>query len=152
MPSIVSGMHSPIQKHVFRQPLFQVCREFPNSQEQLTTLPDLIDFNYENNADHLFAIQEIRSAGKPPSSKSITFKDLKKAVVACTDLLNNLHSAAGGKIISTGPQLQSQNRPIALFMESDVTLFVYLAALLYLDIPVSFCLSISDILYPNIPC
>ncbi|EED12746.1 NRPS-like enzyme, putative [Talaromyces stipitatus ATCC 10500] len=136
MPSETSGVQNPIQKHVFRRPLFQVSREFPTSQTQLKTLPDLIDFNYEHNAERLFAIQEMRSAGKPPFSTSITFKDLKKAVIACTDLLNNSHRDAEEKIISTGPELQSQKKPVALFMESDVTLFVYLAALLYLDVPV----------------
>lgn len=145
MPAETSDMRNSIRKYVFCRPSFQVSREFPTTQTQLKTLPDLIDFNYEHNAECLFAIQEIRSAGMPPYSISITFKDLKKAVIACSDLLKKSRRDAEENNVSTEPELQSKKRPVALFMESDVTLFVYLAALLYLDVPVSWISLLQDI-------
>lgn len=136
MPGSIPGSQSLNPEHQFQRPLFQVSREFPADPTQLKTLPDLIDFNSTYNPDHTFALQEVRHGGKQLDLIKISFRDLKAATVACARYLQKLHPNVQQQHDDATTEQQSSKRPIALFHESDVTLFVHLAALVYLDIPV----------------
>jgi hypothetical protein len=123
--------------HQFKRPVVQVSRKFPTEPTQLKTLPDLIDFNSVHNPDHTFALQEVRHEGRQLDLVKISFRDLKVATIACARYLQKFHQNIQQQHHdgATSEQ-QSSKRPVALFLESDVTLFVHLAALVYLDIPV----------------
>lgn len=106
----------------------------PHSQDlekdTIRSLPDLIDFNAEANPDHTFCIQ---AEARPPSdsgtqfgTRRISFKDLKNAVGACSEWL----------VENVGQSRATDSRPVALYIESDVGLFIYIAALLASGIPV----------------
>ena len=137
MPGSIPSSQSLNPEHQFQRPEFQVSREFPADLTQLKTLTDLIDFNSAHNPDHTFALQEARHGGRHLDLIKISFRDLKVATVACARYLQKLHPNIQQQQYegATGEQ-QSLKRPIALFHESDVTLFIHLAALVYLDIPV----------------
>ncbi|KAL4900540.1 hypothetical protein BDW74DRAFT_188176 [Aspergillus multicolor] len=117
------------QAKTFRRPKIQVSRDFPVDSGAVKTLPDLIEFNAENNSDDLFALQEVRDGGKHVDLTRITFRDLRDATQAAARILQKTLSPVQDTAYRS-------NAPVALFVESDIVLFVYLAALLYLDIPV----------------
>lgn len=97
---------------------------------QIRSLPDLIDYNAEKNPSWPFAIQEVRQGGKHARLIHVTFSDLRHAVIKCAQILAKTFVEENGQ---PGPF----TKPVSVVLESDVTLFVHLAALLYLDIPVS---------------
>lgn len=108
-----------------------------DTREIIRSLPDLVLFNAVHNPNHVFCIQT-----KQPSTTlnftllPITFSELAKAVEqACTWIISSVADTHAAKQCADGSILKS--RPVALFMESDVGLFIYLAALLTLNIPVS---------------
>lgn len=130
MGHFTSEDYSSHADQLFKRPVIQVSRDFPSDVVDATTLTDLIDFNNRHNPDHPFAFQESCHQGKHLGLICISFRDLKNVTIACARLLTN-----------SLPTICAQNahepaRPVALFLESDVTLFVHLAALLYLDFPV----------------
>lgn len=96
---------------------------------QIRSLPDLIDYNAEKNPSWPFAIQEVRQGGKHVGLIHITFSDLRHAIIKCAQILSNT-------LIEENGQPGPFTKPVSVVLESDVTLFVHLAALLYLDIPV----------------
>lgn len=105
-------------------------------QETIRGLADLILFNAVHNPDHIFCIQ-----AKQLSTVSefefihITYSELAQAVErACAWIISNTAGAHAAKLCDDGSILKS--RPVGLFMESDIGLFIYLAALLTLNIPV----------------
>jgi acyl-CoA synthetase (AMP-forming)/AMP-acid ligase II len=99
----------------------------------IRSLPDLIRFNAIHNPHHVFCIQ----SNADLESTSITFLELAHAVERCCDwILTNVHGTSPAEQSADGSLEKS--RPIALFMESDVCLFIYLAALLTLNIPVRY--------------
>lgn len=102
----------------------------PDGQEDVRSLPDLIQFNAIRNPHHLFTLQEVKREGKHVGFDRISFLDLYNAVQDCKIWLRR-HAFAGND------ENLAQQKPIALFMESDVGLFIYLSALLWLEIPVS---------------
>lgn len=102
------------------------------------SLPDLIQHNALHNPGHLFCIQ-CKQYTKGGDSRlgfvHLTFQELKEAVDRCCQwILENIAEARVAEACDDGSVQKS--RPIALFMESDVNLFVYIAALLTLNIPV----------------
>ena len=111
----------------FRRPAFQVSRHFPTDPVDATTILDLIHFNCQHNPDHIFASQEV---SHQEDLIHITFRDLRDATVACARLLAK-------SLNPTRPDNRDEDarRPVALLLESDVVLFIHLAALLYLEIP-----------------
>ncbi|KAL2163194.1 hypothetical protein VTH06DRAFT_5250 [Thermothelomyces fergusii] len=111
--------------------------EAEHSAEHIASLPDLIDFNAEHNPEHVFCLQTSAAPDRGPAaagrvgkpafeSRAVRFRELKAAVATCAARLSNLR------------QRDDQGKPktLALFLESDVGLFVHLAALLSLDVPV----------------
>lgn len=105
--------------------------------DNIRSLPDLISFNAEVNPDQLFCAQ---ADAKPVLGSGtngdggygavhINFKQLKQAVDACAAWLRKtfIQHEGGGKPSA-----------VALYLESDVGLFIYLAAFLASGIPVSF--------------
>ncbi len=101
-------------------------------------LPDLILHNAHFNPDHLFCIHTTHSPERPHAQfefTSVTFAELALAVEGCCAwiLANvpNVHAAEADKDGSV-----RKSRPLALFMESDLGLFIHLVAALTLNIPV----------------
>ncbi|KAL4890076.1 hypothetical protein BDV59DRAFT_99330 [Aspergillus ambiguus] len=114
----------------FIRPLLQVSRTPVTDPSAIHSLPDLIDFDAEHNPNHEFALQEIRQGGKHLSLTPVTFSELKNAAITCAHLIRKrLPSEADGEY------QYGARPPVAIFLESDVNLFVHLAALLYLNIP-----------------
>ena len=109
----------------FIRPVFQVSTEPDTDPTAIHSLPDLIEFNSEHNGSHIFAVQEIRRDGKHEKLIEITFGELQRAATGCAHIIRE-----------TLPGAQD-HKPVALCLESDINLFVHLAALLYLNIPVS---------------
>lgn len=113
--------------------------------EAISSLTDLIRFNAQHNPDHLFCIQaqsahdqvDRKQYGNSAyNSRSITFRQLEDAVDSCAEWLRN---ALGSQYHHGETEIQ---QPVALYLESDVGLFLYLAALQVLDITVK-----TDFLY-----
>lgn len=113
-------------------------------QQEIESLLDLIAFNVEHNPNHVFCVQaslpkdhnaahgddNSKNLGHIPfDGRPITFRELGVAVAACASWLNELGLR----------QLDDQGRPkpLALYLQSDVGLFILLSALLSLDVPVS---------------
>ncbi|KAL8827908.1 MAG: hypothetical protein Q9191_002897, partial [Dirinaria sp. TL-2023a] len=91
------------------------------------TLLDLVDFNAVNNPDHVFCLQELKNKN---DLHGLTCKDLADAVGKCTFRLMD-------EIVDQGRNANQKPDAVALLMASDVTLFIYLLALMRLDIPVA---------------
>jgi hypothetical protein len=118
----------------FLRPSFNVSRDLVADPSAVHSLTDLIDFDAEHNADHVFALQEVRRGGKHVELTPITFGQLKNAVTACAQFIQKLlpvepPEAKSGETFETP-------RPVALFLESDMNLFFHLGAVLFLNIPV----------------
>jgi hypothetical protein len=106
------------------------------AREQIESLPDLIDFNAQHNPDHVFCLQASFSkdhdddtAERPEGfhGRPITFRELGVAVAVCAAWLSGLRQM----------DHQGRPKPLALYLQSDVGLFLHLSALLSLDVPVS---------------
>lgn len=101
----------------------------------LRTLPELVEHNAKNNATYLFCQQAARRLDGSLHLVSVTHSQLKDAVLRCQEWLretvNELKLPCPGEDdrFSKGP-------PVALFMESDVGLWVHLLALISLGVPV----------------
>ena len=112
-----------------------------STKDSIQCLPDLVRFNAVYNPDHLFGIQSNQvSPDSPLQFTRVTFLQLAHAVERCCDwILAHVPEASPAKLDRYGSI--SKSRPVALFMESDLGLFIYLTALLTLNIPVSFQLT-----------
>ncbi|EHK17809.1 uncharacterized protein TRIVIDRAFT_194923 [Trichoderma virens Gv29-8] len=120
---------------IFRRPKFSPVppKNYADSDDEaISTLSDLIRFNSENNAEHIFCIQA--QSEKVDSSLSgdvtyrgvkITFAQLDRAIQQCVLWLSDGYSQT----------FSESGAPIALYVESDVGLLIYLSALQILDIP-----------------
>ena len=100
----------------------------------IRTLPELLEYNAEHNPANLFC-QQARRSNESLQLFTVTHSQLRDAVSRCQQWLretvNELelpHTGEDGRFIK-GP-------PVALFMESDVGLWVHLLALLGLGVPV----------------
>ncbi|KAL2137586.1 hypothetical protein VTI28DRAFT_8981 [Corynascus sepedonium] len=121
----------------FRRPKFSALPQEPKvaGKETVDSLLDLIEFNAEQNPDHVFCIQASVSRHDGSESaenasfngRSITFRELGAAVSATAAWLSSLRQL----------DQHGKPKPLALYLESDVGLFFYLASLLSLDIPPS---------------
>ena len=133
------GSLSPHPAH-FQRPSFQLIPN-PNSKpdvlHDIRSLPDLVHFNALRNPYHVFCLQSKHS---PDATRfefaTITFQQLGQAVEQCCHwILANIKGAhtpvhGDGDVIN-------KSSPVALFLEGDVNLFIYMTALLSLNIPVS---------------
>lgn len=130
----------------FQRPFFNLIPNEDDSasvstvdhSSSICSLPDLIHFNAVHNPNHVFCLQTKESQDASTSGfdfTSITFFDIARAVENCCDwILSNVKNAHPAELVADGSIRKSS--PIALFLESDVGLFTYLAALLTLNIPV----------------
>lgn len=97
-----------------------------NNGSTIHTLLDLVEFNAANNPDHVFCLQEVKNKN---DLHGLTCKDLADAVGKCTFRLMD-------EIVDPGRNANQKPDAVALLMASDVTLFIYLLALMRLGIPV----------------
>ncbi|PLN86966.1 hypothetical protein BDW42DRAFT_189877 [Aspergillus taichungensis] len=121
--SAIATSPSPSQGPFHRAPIcLEESKKGPNESH---SLPDLIQFNADHNPDHLFAIQAAKRGPEPMLNlDQVTFRALHHAVLACREWL------------ATNYSKEKQNRPVAILMESGLGLFIYLAALLSMEVPV----------------
>lgn len=106
----------------------------PAAEDSIRSLPDLINFNAEVNPDHTFCIQAEASVTEKGhfNASHLSFLQLRDAVDGCSEwLIENVTMPVPSESDVERPA------PVALYMESDVGLFIYLAALLASGIPVS---------------
>lgn len=95
----------------------------------IRSLPDLIKFNAKLNPNHVFAEQEIRLNGRHIGFVTIEFSKLRKLVLQSISWIQQV-------ILASSKGCVQPERPIALFLESDLTLFIHLCSLLELNVPV----------------
>lgn len=108
------------------------------ANDEIASLPDLIRFNAHTNSARIFCLQaeafsdKSRSANdrERVSTEEYTYKRLNSSVELCKAWLRELRSEKSYRIN------QKSNSPVALYMESHVSLFILMAALLDLEIPV----------------
>jgi|SRR5690242_10208671 len=126
--------------HSFSRARFDPLGRKVARDDNIRSLPDLINFNAEVNPHHLFCIQASARSdvdhGKAEygeyGATHISFRSLKQAVDACSAWLEKILLLPAGKEGN-----RPKPAPVALYLESDISLFIYIAALLVLGVPVS---------------
>ena len=127
----------------FHRPIFQLLPIPPysdtNEQQPLVlrSLPDLVYFDAIHNPHHVFCLQSSRSPTTPEKLDftPITYQQLGCAIESCCAWLLQTISCAHPAVL-TDKFVVRKAPPVALFLESDVGLFIYIMALLTLNIPV----------------
>ena len=123
----------------FRRPIFNlVSDETEPTSSSIRSLPDLILYNATHNPKGVFSAQARKPSKQVKELEivDVSFLGLALSVERCCDwILGNINGAHEARIDSNGSVQKC--KPVALLLESDLTLFVYLAALLTLNIPVS---------------
>ena len=98
--------------------------------EGVNSLPELIEFSAKHNTDHVFCLQARNTSGGI-SWNEITFGRLQRAIETASAWL--VQSSA-----TTGRTRRTDDiSPVAVFLNSDTTLFMYLSALVRIGTPVS---------------
>lgn len=99
-------------------------------------LADLIRYNAVKNPKHTFAIQtSLDSAGALALPTSVSFLQFARSVERCCNwIVSNLPSARPARLDENDTVAKS--RPVALLLESDLGLWIFLASLLSLQVPV----------------
>lgn len=108
----------------------------PNS---ICCLSDLIHFNAIHNPHQTFCLQskKLTNSNQEPGSIEVTFLQFSQAVERCCAwILSKIDETYPAELAKDGFVQKSQ--PVALYLESDLTLFIYTAALLTLNVPVRF--------------
>lgn len=93
------------------------------------SLPELIEFNGKNNPNHLFSLQNRN--GKDAYPCEITFSQLQSAVEIASTWLDK-SDCTTGRTRREQPVL-----PVGILLGSDISIFIYMAALLRMGTPVS---------------
>ena len=101
--------------------------------QTVRSIPDLIEFNAKQNPKHTFCVQA-RGLSSELSLQEITFSQLQHAIRRCCAWI--LESIDGTAAATVHNGVVQKSSPVALLMESDVGLFVHVAAALSLNIPV----------------
>lgn len=100
----------------------------------IRTLPELLEYNAKHNPTYLFC-QQVRRCNGSLQLLDVTHGQLRDAVLGCQGWLREivkeleLPYPRENDRVAKGP-------PVALFMESDVGLWVHLLALMGLGVPV----------------
>ncbi|KAI8945076.1 hypothetical protein F4801DRAFT_598379 [Xylaria longipes] len=124
----------------FKRPVFSPKPPAPVAggdilESEISSLPDLIRFNAQENPHHIFALQSELNVAAHTERKEdsygvsqITFEQLDKIVRGCAGWIRQA-------AISTnrGTELGEQG-PIAIYVENSVGLFLHLAALLSMNV------------------
>lgn len=100
----------------------------PDKPEGVNGLPELIEFNAVHNPDGVFCLQT-RAKDSPPCQ--ITFAQLQAAVERASAWLLASGSTNGRK------EGENYPAPVGILLGSDITIYIYIAALLRLGTPVS---------------
>ncbi|KAL8994550.1 MAG: hypothetical protein Q9169_005514 [Polycauliona sp. 2 TL-2023] len=119
----------------FLRPFFQLL-PIPSDAElsPIRSLPELVLFNALHNPRHAFCHQSSQAAAGQIDSVPITFHQLAVAVENCCSwLLETIPNAHPAKL--NGDHHVRKAASVALFLESDVGLFIHVLALLTLNIP-----------------
>ena len=107
-------------------------------KQSICCISDLVYFNAVNNPHHVFCLQSWQVSNDSASRfkySYITYSQLARAVERCCDwILSNAPGTFEARLAPDGSIYKSA--PVALFMESDVGLFIYMLSLLTLNIPV----------------
>ena len=121
-------------KHSFHRPPINSLESAGNQDEKwkIRSLLDLVDFNAFHNADLLFGLQESKTS---TDLRSITYKELAQAIGRCISwLYDQTLNYPSDK--PNRHEFQARPPPVALLMNSDVNIFIYVLALMRLGIPV----------------
>lgn len=104
----------------------------PEAEDKIKSAIDLIEFNAEFNARRAFCIQLKKdSASRLVQQEEITFLNFRDMIYSCQAwMLDHVY-------MTTAQDQTGKPQPIALLMDSDVTLLVHMFALMGLGIPVS---------------
>lgn len=133
------GSYSPsFERPTFKLFLDQSADQSAASTESIRSLPDIILFNALHNPQAKFCsqIKQSKVSGNDFEIVEVTFLELAHAVERCCQwILSNIDRVYPAKVFENGGV--EKGPPLALFLESDLTLFIYIAALLTLNIPVS---------------
>ncbi|KAL8766520.1 MAG: hypothetical protein Q9209_006736 [Squamulea sp. 1 TL-2023] len=128
------------QKRAFIRPALNISessrKQSSNVQSNdasIRSLLDLVDFDAIHNPDHVFCLQEIKTTFE---LRRITYRELATAVEACTIWLSHQGIAPSSRP-RNGEAPEKKPPPVALLMGSDITLLIYLLALMRLGIPVA---------------
>ena len=99
----------------------------------IRTVPELVDYNASHNPDYLFCHQA-QKTGDAFRLFDVTHRQLRDAVVQCQEwLLVSVQELE--RPFTNENALIVKGRPVALFMESDVGLWIHLLALMGLGVP-----------------
>jgi acyl-coenzyme A synthetase/AMP-(fatty) acid ligase len=106
----------------FTWPTLSLCE----GEGDARSLPELIDFHARVNPGHRFCIQARIDADVP--LLDVTYAQLKHAILCCQSWL--CENVAGIQM-----ENGTKDRPVGLLMDSDLTLVIYLFALMGLGVP-----------------
>ncbi|RMD39763.1 hypothetical protein DV735_g5370, partial [Chaetothyriales sp. CBS 134920] len=107
---------------------------------EVTTLPELIEFNSKHNPDHLLCLQTLpgfdESKGWLQNFLPVTHGSFHRSVMQCQRWLRaNIPSLELPSQQQSPSGVFVKGRPIAVLMESEIGLFTYLVALIGLGVP-----------------
>lgn len=137
-------------RSAFRRANFKLLDDIKDETAAIRCVADLVEFNAIHNPEHVFCIQSRqRLSGKEFEFVCITYHELAGAVERCCEwILSNIPGAHAAVPAKTG--IARKSKPVALYLESDVGLFIHLVALLALNIPVrvhvrSLCIALTAV-------
>ncbi|EFR03735.1 L-aminoadipate-semialdehyde dehydrogenase [Nannizzia gypsea CBS 118893] len=127
--SIASGDSN--LSHSFRRAKFSARkRDEPQfSPDEIDSLPALVDFNAKHNPSHTFCVQ-CHTSGPPTC---VSFSSFKLATDRCREWLLDQPCLTKREA--------NDRSPVAIFLESDIRIFIYLVGFLRAGIP---CLLLSE--------
>lgn len=106
----------------------------PPGDKVIKTVAELIDFNADQNPDHVFCLQMTRQS---PNNRlqPVSFSLLRGMIVTCQEwILDTVREAKQPFLDVHGVTMKCM--PVAIFMDSNLDLLVHLFALVGLGIPV----------------
>lgn len=123
-------------KHTFKRPPLDLPASSPNGASpsnayKTRSLLDLVDYNAFHNPDFIFCLQASRNSLNP---QPITYRELAESVGRCIGWLVDQNIRVGPD--QSGRSSEAKHAPVALLMSSDITLFIYVLALMRLGVPV----------------
>ncbi|KAI1373464.1 hypothetical protein F4677DRAFT_462219 [Hypoxylon crocopeplum] len=113
----------------FRRAQFRMTADF--SEDEVRSLPELIRFNATHNGTCTFSYHLNQNDGPPIET---SFQGLYNAVENCISEIFNLLPGTQSARVEEGKLITAE--PVAIFLESGLNLFVHIAALLWVGIPV----------------
>ena len=108
-----------------------------NTEHDVQSIPQLIDFNAKINPDYAFCIQAEKALHEDfPTFLHVTNAQLKRAICCCAQWLrSSVQELVFPGIIQDGAGSR-KGPPIALLLDSDINLLVHAYTLMSLGVPV----------------